>query len=105
MRDKRRYILCKKDIFKIICNRRSGISAFIFKGSAVGAFGFGGVYLVASNFDMIKGAAVAVLAVICAVVDVAANVSVCFHKMKTSFFLLILFLIENQSLFGRKSSI
>ena len=60
------------------------ISAFIFKGSAVGAFGFGGVDFVAADFDMLKAAAVAILAMIYAVVDVASDVSVCFHNKKTS---------------------
>lgn len=67
----------------MICNppeRAEKKSAFIFKGSAVGAFGFCGVNFVASDFDMLKAAAVAVLAVIYAVVDVASNVSVCFHS-------------------------
>lgn len=61
------------------------ISAFIFKGSAVGAFCFGRIGFVAAYFDMIKGAAVAVLAVVCAVVDVASDVSVCFHVLKPPF--------------------
>ena len=61
------------------------ISAFIFKGSAVGAFCFGGVGFVAANLDVVKAAAVAVFAVICAVVDVTADVSVSFHNLKTSF--------------------
>ena len=65
----------------MICNRRSGfLSAFIFKGSAVGAFGFGGVGFVAAHFNVVKAAAVAVFAVICAVINVASDVSVCFHK-------------------------
>lgn len=34
----------------------------------------------AANLDVVKAAAVAVLAVICTVVDVATDVSVSFHK-------------------------
>ena len=39
----------------------------------------------ASDFNMVKAAAIAVLAVISAVVDVTADVSVSFHNKKTSF--------------------
>ena len=61
------------------------ISAFIFKGSAVGAFCFGGVGFVGAYLNVIKAAAVAVFAMICAVIDVTADVSVSFHNLKTSF--------------------
>ncbi len=54
-------------------------SAFIFEGSAVGAFSFGGVDFVAADFDMLKAAAIAVFAMIYAVIDVASDVSVSFH--------------------------
>ena len=54
-------------------------SAFVFKGSAVGAFSFGGVDFVAADFDMLKAAAIAVFAMIYAVIDVASDVSVSFH--------------------------
>lgn len=66
----------------MICNPPEGgkKSAFVFKGSAVGAFCFCGVCFVTADFDMVKSAAVAVLAVICAVVDVASDVSVCSHE-------------------------
>ena len=36
----------------------------------------------AAHLNMVKGAAVAVLAVVCAVVDVASDVSVYFHNKK-----------------------
>ena len=61
------------------------ISAFIFKGSAVGAFCFGRIGFVAADFNVIKAAAVTIFTVICAVVYVASNVSVSFHNLKTSF--------------------
>jgi len=84
MRDKRGYIPCKTHFPKRYVTAVSGgkKSAFIFKRSAVGAFGFGGVRFVAADFDMVKAAAVAVLAVVCAVVDVASDVSVYFHNKK-----------------------
>ena len=56
----------------------------------------------AANLDMIKGTAVAILAVIGAVVNVAANVSVCFH-IKNLLFVLILFLTEEKVLFKGKT--
>ena len=55
-------------------------SAFVFERAAVGAFCFGGVGFVGANLNVIKAAAVAVFAVICAVVNIASNVSVSFHK-------------------------
>ena len=65
MRDKRGYIPCKTHFPKRYVTAVSGgkKSAFIFKRSAVGAFGFGGVHFVAADFDMVKAAAVAILAV------------------------------------------
>ncbi len=78
--------------------RRS--SAFIFKGSAVGAFGLGGVGFVAADFNVIKAAAVAVFAVVCAVVNIAADVSVCIHNKKPPF-VLILFFTEEKVLFRK----
>ena len=66
-------------------------SAFIFKGSAVGAFCLGGVGFVAADFDVIEAAAVAVFAVVCAVVNVASNVSVCIHNKKPPFRFAVIF--------------
>lgn len=66
----------------MICNppkMAEKASAFVFEGSAVGAFGFGGVDFVAADFNTLKAAAVAILAMIYAVVDVASDVSVSFH--------------------------
>ncbi len=86
-----------------ICNRRfrRKKSAFIFKRSAVGAFGFGGVHFVAADFDMVKAAAVAILAVVCAVVDVASDVSVYFHNKKNLLIVLILFFTKQKVLFRK----
>ncbi len=58
--------------------------ASVFKRAAVGTFGFGGVGFVAANLNVVKAAAIAVFAVICAVVNVATDVSVSFHNLKTS---------------------
>ena len=59
--------------------------AFIFKRAAVGTFCFGGVGFVGANLDSVKAAAIAVFAVICAVIDVTADVSVSFHNLKPPF--------------------
>lgn len=56
----------------------------------------------AANFDMVKAAAVAVLAVVCAVINIASDVSVCFHN-KNLLFVLILFLPKNHVLCKRKN--
>lgn len=70
-------------IFNLICIRLAAEKlSFVFEGSAVGAFGFGGVGFVGADLDMIEAAAVAVSAVIGAVVDAAADVSVSFHNKK-----------------------
>lgn len=53
----------------------------------------------AADFDMVKAAAVAVLAVISAVVNITTDVSVCIHNKKTSFFVLLLFLTKRRFLF------
>ena len=68
-----------------VAPRRGKTLAFIFKRAAVGAFCFGGVGFVGANLDVVKAAAIAVLAVICTVVDVTSDVSVSFHNLKTSF--------------------
>ena len=53
------------------------------EGFAIGAFALGGVCFVRGNLDSVKGAAVAVLAVMFAVVDGAADIGICFfHKTK-----------------------
>lgn len=57
-----------------------GVLAFVFKGFAVGTFAFGRVCLMTYHFDVVKGAAVAVLAVICTVVYITANVFICAHN-------------------------
>lgn len=68
-----------------VAPRRGKTLAFVFKRAAVGAFCFGGVGFVGANLNSVKAAAVAVFAVICAVIDVTADVSVSFHNLKTSF--------------------
>ena len=66
----------------MICKAAEGgkKSASVFERAAVGAFCFGGVGFVAAHLKMGQGAAVAVLAGVCAVVDVATDVSVSFHN-------------------------
>lgn len=51
------------------------------KGTAIGALDFGGVCFVSADFDSVKGAAVAILAVVLAIIYIAADVGICFsHK-------------------------
>ncbi len=61
--------------------------AFVFEGTAVGAFAFGGVCFVAAYFNVVKAAAVAVFAVINAVIYVTADVFINFHNKKPPFFI------------------
>ena len=54
-----------------------------------------------ANLDVVKAAAVAVFAVICAVVNVASNVSVSFHNKKTSFLFYFYFFTKAKVLFKK----
>ena len=56
-----------------------------------------------TDFDLIKSAEIAILAMICAVVYVTADVFICFVHIKYLQFVLILFLFGNQILFKRYS--
>ena len=81
MKKKAAFPFSEKPLFVRFCAHSSKKLSSVNKGTAIGALNFGGVCFVSADFDSVKGAAVAILAVVLAIIYIAADVGICFsHK-------------------------